>query len=97
VTFLGNPWNLLLGTVDGNIYKIVPYLEFQTKQEANPVAMAVLQYCTLQLGKPSSQKTGMFIWDTTDGNVILQTGEAAEGLALNLFITSRKVSQFERL
>ena len=97
VTFLGSPWNLMLGTVDGNIYKIAPYLEFQTKQEANPVAMEALQYCTVQLGKPSVQNTGMFIWDTTDGNVILQTGETGEGLALNLFITSSKVNQFERL
>lgn len=87
----------MLGTVGGNIFKIAPYMELQTKQEANPVAVAVLQYCTIQLGEPSSRKTGLFIWDTLDGNVILQTGETAEGLALNLFITSSKVSQFERL
>jgi hypothetical protein len=97
VTFLAGPWNLLLGTVNGNIYKIAPYLEFQTKEEANPVAMEALQYCTSQLGKPSSQKTGMFIWDTLDGNVILQTAETAEGLAINLFITSKNVARFERL
>jgi hypothetical protein len=97
VTFLGGPWSLLLGTVDGNIYKIAPYLEFQTKQEANPAAMEALQYCTSQLGKPSSQKTGMFIWDTLDGNVILQTADTAEGLTVNLFITSKNVTHFERL
>ncbi len=74
VTFLGRPWKLMLGTVQGRIYKIAPYLELRTKQEANPVAMATLQYCIEQLGKPSSQETGLFIWDTTDGNVILADG-----------------------
>jgi hypothetical protein len=97
VTFLASPWNLLLGTVNGNIYKITSYLEFKTKEEANPVAMEALQYCTSQLGKPSSQKTGMLIWDTLDGNVILQTAETAEGLSLNLFISSKDVARFERL
>jgi hypothetical protein len=86
-----------LCTVDGNIQKIAPYLEFQTKQEANAVAMAALQYCTIQLGEPSSQTTGMFICDTLDGNVILQTADTAEGLAVYLFITSKNVAQFARL
>ena len=83
VIFLGDSWNLMLGTVDGRIYKIASFLEFQTKQEANPVAMAALQYCTVQLGKPSLQQTGMFIWDTLDGNVVLQTAETAEGLGVD--------------
>jgi hypothetical protein len=50
-----------------------------------------------QLGKPAEQKTGLFIWDTTDGNVILQTAETVEGLAINLFLTSSSVRKFERL
>jgi hypothetical protein len=97
VTFLGRPWKLTLGTVHGKIYKIAPYLELKNKQEANPIAMEILRYCTEHLGQSSSQKTGLFIWDTTDGNVILQTAEAAEGLAINLFITSRAVRNFKRL
>ena len=95
VTFLGRRWKLMLGTVQGKIYKIAPYLELQTKQEANPIAMETVQYCTEHLGKPSSQKTGLFIWDTIDGNVILQTAETAEGLAINLFITSRATRNFK--
>jgi len=95
VIFLGRQWKLLLGTVQGNIYKIAPYLELKTKQEANPIAMVTLRYCTEQLGKPSSQKTGLFIWDTIDGNVILQTADSADGLAINLFITSRAVQNFK--
>jgi len=69
--------------------------ELRTKQEANPVAMATLQYCIEHLGKPSSQETGLFIWDTTDGSVILQTADAADGLAINLFLTSRETRNFK--
>jgi|ERR1035438_1344218 hypothetical protein len=96
VTFLGRQWNLMLGTVHSKIYKIAPYLEVKTKPEANPIAMETLRYCMEQLGKPSSQKTGLFIWDTIDGNVVFQTGECADGFAINLFITSRGAATFKR-
>ena len=96
VTFLDRPWNLMLGTVHGRIYKIALHLVFSTKREASPVAMQALRHCTERLGKPSSRKTGLFIWDASDGNVILQTAETAEGLAVNLFITSRGVRDLKR-
>jgi hypothetical protein len=96
VDFVGFFWKLQLGSVAGRIYKIAPYLLFTTKHEANQAAMATLQSCTQKLGKPSSAETGMFIWDTGDGNVILQTAETAEGLTVNLFLTSSAVKDFER-
>jgi hypothetical protein len=94
--FLDRTWNIDLGSVAGRIYKIAAYLEFRSKAEANPVAMQALSYCTEQLGKPAEQQTGFFAWDTSDGNVILQTAETAEGLAINLFETSRAVRHFKR-
>lgn len=97
VQFLGYSWKLQLGTVASRVYKIASYLSFPSKQAANPAAMAALQYCTEQLGKPTSQETGLFIWDTTDGNVILSTADTAEGLNINLFLTSNAVKHFERL
>ena len=97
VEFLGRQWDLMLGTVNGRIYKVAPLLEARSKQEANPIAMETLRYCTKRLGNPISQKTGLFTWDTTDGNVILQTTETAEGLAINLFVTTRAVRNFKRL
>ena len=96
VTFLGREWKLQLGTVHGNIYKVAPYLAFKDKREANLVAVETRSYCTKTLGKPSEQQTGLFIWDTTDGNVVLQTGETAEGFAVSLFLTSRSVRSFKR-
>jgi hypothetical protein len=97
VEFLGKRWNLMLGTVNRKIYKIAPFQEARSKDEANPIAMATLRYCTEILGKPDSQETGLFVWDTSDGNTILQTAETQGGLAINLFITSREVRNFRRL
>jgi hypothetical protein len=97
VHFLGRLWGLMVQTVNGRITKIAPHLEFTAKSEANRLAMQTLQYCTEQLGKPSQQKTGLFIWDTTDGNTVLQTGELPVGLAINLFLTSRSQRSLERL
>ena len=95
VSFLGRPWKLMLGTVNGNIYKIAVYLELDGKQEANPIAIQTLQYCMAQLGKPSKRQTGLFIWDAVDGNVVLQTAELASGLDINLFLTSSAVQNFD--
>ena len=97
VEFQGRQWDLMLGTVNGRIYKVAPFLEARSKQEANPIARETLQYCTKMLGNPDSKEGGLFIWDTTDGNVILQTTEIAESLTINLFITSRAVRSFKRL
>jgi hypothetical protein len=95
VMFLGRSWKMSLGTVNGRIYKVAPYMELNSKLEASKAAMAALQFCTEKLGRPAEQETGLFTWDTSDGNVILQTFETAEGLAINLFITSSAVWTLE--
>ena len=87
----------MLGTVHGKVYKIAPYLELENKQEANSIAMETLQHCTEQLGQPFFAEDRPIIWDTNDGNVVLQTAETSEGLAINLFITSRAVRNFKLL
>ena len=88
VNFLGIMWAVQLRTVHGKIYKIAPYLLRATKYEANPIATNILRFCKDQLGVPAEQKTGWFVWDTSDGNVIFQTGEVNEGFSLALFLTS---------
>ena len=97
VSFLGHSWNAKLQTVHGQVCKIALCLVFPGKHEANPVAMQTLRYCKEQLGKPAEQKTGLFLWRTTDGNVILETSESAEGPVIGLFLTSRSIRGFKRL
>lgn len=97
VMFIGRPWKMMLGAIHGQIYKLAPYLEMGDKQEANRAAFDALSYCRSQLGKPSQEETGLFIWDTIDGNVILQTADAADGYAINVFITSNADRTFARI
>ena len=97
VEFVGRPWNLTLGAVQGKLYKIAPFLELRNKDEANEAAFGALTFCNEQIGRPAEQRTGLFIWDTTDGNVILQTAEAKDGFAVNLFLTANSLREFQRL
>src|SRR5438046_197602 len=97
VTFLDMTWKLMISTVNGEIYKLAPFLEFQSKDEGNKAAWTALCNCRAELGEPSQQQTGLFIWDTTDGNVILQTGECADGFTVNIFVTSMAVRTYQRL
>jgi hypothetical protein len=97
VPFLDRHWQVMVQTVNGHISKIAPRMELTSKQEANPIAMAALQFCMLQLGKPAKKKTGFFVWDTTDGNVIFQTGETVKGALVALFLTANSVQEFEML
>jgi hypothetical protein len=87
----GAEWEVVLGTVNGTIYKIALCNFFQDKHHASTVAMKALEFCISSLGKPSEQKTGSYVWDCTDGNVILQTAPVNGGFAINLFLTSRQV------
>ena len=94
--FLGRSWQLQLGTVHGKIYKIAPYLLLKDKQDANAAAMESLRYCTAELGKPAEERSGFFVWDASEGNVILQTAESADGFSVSLFLTSRSVKNFKK-
>jgi hypothetical protein len=66
--FLDRPWQLILGTVRGRIYKIAALASLSTKQEAESLVMETHQYFKDLLGPPSEQTAKHFIWDTKDGN-----------------------------
>jgi hypothetical protein len=95
--FLGQSWRTMLQTAYGQICKIALFMELPGKQEAYPIATQTLQFCTEQLGKPTEQKAGLVVWDTTTGNVVLQTGETEAGLSIGLFLASRSVRGYKRL
>jgi hypothetical protein len=97
INFLDQQWMVELQTVKGQISKIALHTILRTEQAANPIAMNTLNYCIEKLGKPTEKQTGLFTWDTTDGNVILHTGETVDGLVIALFLTSAAIRNFKRL
>jgi len=96
VNFLDREWKLQLGTVNGKIYKIAPFLEFEDRKDADVAMKDALNYCKEQKGKPSEEKKGLMVWDTADGNVVLHPLDTAGFLALvlsslqNLYETSNE-------
>lgn len=56
VEFAGGRWNLMLGTVNGTIYKICAFLQFTNEAEATITAAATLDFCQEKVGRPTKQK-----------------------------------------
>jgi hypothetical protein len=96
VIFLNREWKLQLGTVNGKIYKIAPFLEREDRKDADLMTTETLAYCNERMGEVSKTKDGLMFWDTTDGNVVLQPIYAAGPLCVSLFITSISVRNFKR-
>ncbi len=94
VEFVKRPWKVALGTVSGKVYKIAFYFESDSKNTVTDVSTDVVQFCQQRLGEPSEQQETVLIWDTPDGNVVLQFGKVGTTYMINLFETSRSVRTF---
>ncbi len=89
VTFLGYSWNLVLGTVDGYIYKLSAQFISSVHAIAGAVFLESFMYCSDQFGKGSVSKDGKVVkWDTSFGNVIADTGARFRRHYVNLQVTS---------
>lgn len=95
VAYQGRQWKLIVGTVNGKIYKLVPHEEFTDKSEGTAVADEVVSYYRKALGEPAKPRPGLFIWDNADANVIVQTAEARDGIGVQVFLTSGASRGFE--
>ena len=97
VSFLGFSWDVRLGVVNGKIYKISTSLMFQREKRMEKVAIKekILSYCKSKLGEPAEQTDLSIIWDTSDGNVMLQTLATPLHFVINLFCTSSAVKGHE--
>lgn len=89
VTFLGYPWNLVLGTVDGYIYKLSAQFMSDLGDMAAAAFSESVMYCSNQFGKPSSTDQGAVAkWHPSFGNVIVDTGSGFGQHYVNFQATS---------
>ena len=89
ITFLGYPWNLVLGTVDGYIYKLSAQFMSDLGDIASAAFSESVMYCSNQFGKPSSTEQGAIAkWHTSFGNVIVDTGSGFGQHYVNFQATS---------
>jgi hypothetical protein len=91
VPFLGYTWNLLLGTVDGYIYKLSAQFMSGVSDMAAAAFSDSVMYCSNQFGKPSVKQGELQTsakWDTSFGNIIVDTGSALGRHYVNFQVTS---------
>ena len=89
--FLGHRWDMMIGIVDGEPYKLGASLELEDQRQAVELIQLAFKACEVQLGTPTEEKQGLFVWDTADGNVILQTASIMGTVAVNIYVTSSSI------
>lgn len=95
--FLGYRWDMMIGMVNEEVYKLGASLDIEDQWQAHDLIQSALKACEVQLGTPSEEKQGFFVWDTADGNVILQTASIMGTVAVNIYVTSRDIIRKTRL
>ncbi len=97
--FWGRQWELRLSAVYGKLSKIHVSIFLSNRHDAGMVAMESFLYCRERLGAPSEQtkqKAGLFtVWDTRDGNVVLQASEGQGQFLIAIILTSAAARKFE--
>jgi hypothetical protein len=92
VEFMGTKWTTILGTVHGSIYKIA-IQRTGVRSEAGALYMSLVRYCIQQYGESKD----MVLWDTSNGNVVITNSNLGDAGTVNVFLTSRKVSEYQRI
>jgi hypothetical protein len=101
ITFLRQKWDMLIGTVAGNIYKLHLNGTFPTDEEAYRCNAVTCYSFEKQLGEATGKSfedhSIHHIWDTHYGNIHLGYIRSGETYNINISATSNKVRTFDRL
>jgi tetratricopeptide (TPR) repeat protein len=89
--FLGETWQVMLGVAQGHVSKISPYRTVRDQRTAAKLAAKVSAFFRAQLGPPK-EEGGLRMWDASDGNAILQTGQLGTDFFVTVFLTSRSLT-----
>jgi hypothetical protein len=86
--WLDRDWELRLASVNGTIYKVA--LEAKAADRDDAVELTAVVYSALQknLGTPSPESDGIFVWDGDDGNAVLQLASVGGDRRIMVFFTS---------
>lgn len=94
--FAGSSWEIMLGTVNGMVYKISALLAVGTRKTRNATWGKVDAILRTHLGAPAASTASMLIWHTEDGNVVAGPADAGGAYAVVITLTSRAASSFAR-
>ena len=89
--FAGADWDMVLGAVDGSVYKLSGLLVLENREQRDGMWQTLVERLQTALGTPATAAATRVAWDTEDGNVVLNRADDAQGYAVVLTLTSRAV------
>jgi cytochrome c-type biogenesis protein CcmH/NrfG len=95
--FAGVSWDIVLGAVDDEVYKVSALLVLDSREERDGVWRNLEAVLRTRLGVPATAAATIISWDTEDGNVVVNRAETGGAYAAVLTLTSRAVSGFARV
>jgi len=94
--FAGSSWDVILGAVDNRVYKISALLVLDYREQQHHVWQNLKTLLDSQFGLPETPVPNVIIWDTLDGNVVMNLGDTDGKYAVVLTTTSSAVRNFVR-
>lgn len=96
-TFGEIEWSIILGAVDGKVYKISALAAAESRELRDRIGLKTTEVLRSELGAPATSQPSLWIWDTEDGNVVLNFADAGGQHAVVMTVTSGEVSGFARI
>ena len=96
VEFASIPWeSTTIGSTKGRIYKICLQLNNASKKNAKKVLNTVVEFINKEIGRYNEHPflSDKYIWDTTEGNIILYRMNRFNIHSVNIFFTSNIIRE----
>ena len=96
VEFASVPWeSTTIGSTKGRIYKICLQLNNASKKNAKKVLNTVVDFINKEIGRYNEHPflSDKYIWDTTEGNIILYRMSRFNIHSVNIFFTSNIIRE----
>ncbi len=94
--FASIPWETTtIGSTKGKIYKICLQLNSTNKKNAKKVLNTVVKFINKEIGRYNEHRflSDKYIWDTTEGNIILYRMSKFNIHSVNIFLTSNIIRE----
>jgi hypothetical protein len=95
--FLGRMWRTIIASVNQVIYKVSIQSD-GSRHQAGMACREIAIYCTKHYGKQHDVNVkgrSLTVWDTSDGNIVLEMAAGESTALLNLTFTSNDVANFK--
>ena len=95
--FAGTNWKIVLGAVDNRVYKVSALVVLDNRERRDTMWRNLNDLLRTSLGSPASAEANIVLWDTEDGNVVMNRADADGAYAVVLTLTSSAASSFVRI